>query len=58
MRLKFLAASILEIMKDEEQKITVYCNGCDNTDYASKSVLEAAGWSIENGLELCPNCNF
>jgi hypothetical protein len=45
-------------MDENEIKITVYCNGCDNTDYASKTELQAAGWLIENGLELCPNCNF
>jgi hypothetical protein len=52
-------------MKDENEneneiEITVYCNSCIDgfSDYGTKSELEAAGWLIENGLELCPICNF
>jgi hypothetical protein len=44
--------------KEIEIEITVYCASCDNTDYAKKSDLIAAGWLVENGLDLCPNCNF
>jgi hypothetical protein len=46
-------------MTDEKEiEITVYCNGCDNTDYAEKSELEKIGWRIDEVLELCPICNF
>ncbi len=45
-------------MKPIEPKINVNCDCCDNSDYATKTELENAGWRIEPNLELCPLCRF
>jgi hypothetical protein len=45
-------------MKPIEPKINVNCDCCTNTDYATKTELENAGWRIEPNLQLCPLCRF
>jgi hypothetical protein len=48
------------MIDENEIKITVNCDSCidGNSDYGTKTELEAAGWLIEEALELCPLCRF
>jgi len=38
------------------EKRTVYCEVCDNSDYGTVEELSKTGWLITEKTELCPNC--
>jgi transketolase len=46
------------MIDENEIKITVNCDGCDNSDYGTRAELEAVGWQITESSELCTLCRF
>jgi hypothetical protein len=46
------------MIDEKEIKITVNCDGCDNSDYGTRTELKNAGWLITDNEQLCPLCNF
>ncbi len=52
-----IAAFYYKNMK-EEIEIEVYCSGCENSDMAARTDIEAVGWLITDAVVLCPLCNF
>ncbi len=41
-----------------EQKMTAFCDCCDNQSTGTKQQLENRGWEMNANCQFCPECNL
>lgn len=41
-----------------ENKVSAYCDCCDNSDYGTKEALENKGWELNSNSQFCSEHNY